>query len=243
MKKMDQSIVELLRASEILTGEIEEVPPEGSLRPETYTIERNQRRSDVLKEMAEAQAAVLAEAWEGRVEGLPLASPEEVLVLASIVEKETGVASERGQVASVFVNRLKRGIKLQTDPTVVYGITEGKGQPGDVEKLERLGATIQKASLCGLGQSAPNPVLSTIKNFRAEYEEHIGEKRCRAKACDNLVTYEIIEKCVGCGACRKVCPVGAIAGSPKKLHTVDQDKCVKCGMCFNTCKFDAIAKV
>jgi UPF0755 protein len=123
-------IVELLRASEILTGEIEEVPPEGSLRPETYTIERNQRRSDVLREMAEAQAAVLAEAWEGRADGLPLASPEEALVLASIVEKETGVAAERGQVASVFVNRLKRGIKLQTDPTVVYGITEGKGPLG-----------------------------------------------------------------------------------------------------------------
>ncbi len=123
-------VVEILRASEILTGEIEEVPPEGSLRPETYSIERNQSRSDVLKEMTEAQAAVLAEAWKNRVEGLPLASPEEVLVLASIVEKETGETAERGMVASVFVNRLKRGIKLQTDPTVVYGITEGKGPLG-----------------------------------------------------------------------------------------------------------------
>jgi len=119
-------IVELLRASEILTGEIAEIPPEGSLRPETYSIERNQRRSDVLKEMAQAQAAVLSQAWEMRLEGLPLASPEEALVLASIVEKETGVASERGMVASVFINRLRRGIKLQTDPTVVYGITGGK---------------------------------------------------------------------------------------------------------------------
>jgi len=123
-------VVELLRATEILTGEIKEVPSEGSLRPETYTIERNQSRTDVLKEMTEAQTAVLMEAWDNRAADLPLESPEEALVLASIVEKETGVASERGQVASVFVNRLKRGIKLQTDPTVVYGITEGKGPLG-----------------------------------------------------------------------------------------------------------------
>ena len=126
---------------------------------------------------------------------------------------------------------------------ILTRITEGQGRAGDIEKLERLGDTIQKASLCGLGQSAPNPVLSTIKNFREEYEEHIHEKRCRARACTNLVTYEITEKCVGCGACRRVCPVGAITGAAKKLHVIDQDKCVKCGMCFNTCKFDAIVKV
>jgi len=102
---------------------------------------------------------------------------------------------------------------------------------------------IKKASLCGLGQSAPNPVLSTIKNFREEYEEHIHQGRCRARVCTNLVTYQITEKCVGCGACRKVCPVVAISGTAKKQHVIDQDKCVKCGMCFNTCKFDAIVKV
>lgn len=119
-------IVELLRASEILTGEIAEVPPEGSLAPDTYFVQRNQSRGDVLARMAEAQAAVLAQAWEKRAPGLPLASPDEVLVLASIVEKETGVAEERGRVASVFLNRLKRGMLLQSDPTVVYGVTGGK---------------------------------------------------------------------------------------------------------------------
>ncbi len=123
-------IVEILRASRILTGEISEVPPEGSLAPDTYFVQRNQSRGDVLKRMAEVQVAVLAEAWEKRAPGLPLASAEEVLVLASIVEKETGVAEERGLVASVFVNRLKRGIRLQSDPTVVYGVTGGKGPLG-----------------------------------------------------------------------------------------------------------------
>ena len=123
-------IVELLRGAEILTGEIVDIPSEGSLAAETYSVERNQSRSDVLKQMTELQVAVLAEAWEKRVPDLPLASPEEVLVLASIVEKETGVAEERSRVASVFVNRLKRGMKLQSDPTVVYGVTEGKGPLG-----------------------------------------------------------------------------------------------------------------
>jgi len=123
-------IVELLRASDILTGEIAEVPPEGSLAPDTYFIERNMTRKEVLARMAEAQAATLAEAWEKRAPDLPLRSPEEALVLASIVEKETGIAAERPRVASVFINRLRRGIRLQSDPTVVYGITGGKGPLG-----------------------------------------------------------------------------------------------------------------
>ncbi|MDH3665424.1 MAG: endolytic transglycosylase MltG [Paracoccaceae bacterium] len=123
-------VAELLRGSEILTGEIADVPPEGSLAPETYFIERNMSRKEVVERMTSAQKAILDEAWAGREEGLPLQSPEEVLILASIVEKETGVASERAKVASVFVNRLRRGMKLQSDPTVVYGITEGKGPLG-----------------------------------------------------------------------------------------------------------------
>ncbi len=121
-------------------------------------------------------------------------------------------------------------------------ITEGKGVPGDIEKLERLGNMIKKASLCGLGQSAPNPVLSTIKNFREEYEEHVNNKKCRAGVCKNLLTYTITDKCVGCTACKKVCPVNAISGTAKNKHVIDQNKCIKCGACFDKCKFNAITK-
>jgi ferredoxin len=126
---------------------------------------------------------------------------------------------------------------------ILTRITEGKGQNGDIEKLERLGNMIKKASLCGLGQSAPNPVLSTIKNFREEYEEHIHDKKCRAGVCANLISYTITDECVGCGACKRACPTNAISGSAKSKHTINQDKCIKCGMCFETCKFNAIAKV
>ncbi|MDD5138355.1 MAG: NADH-quinone oxidoreductase subunit NuoF [Candidatus Omnitrophota bacterium] len=125
---------------------------------------------------------------------------------------------------------------------ILTRITEGKGQEGDIERLERLGNLIKKASLCGLGQSAPNPVLSTIKNFRSEYEDHIKLKKCRAGACTALTGYEITDKCVGCTACKKACPVGAITGNPKSLHLIDQGKCVRCGLCFDTCKFSAIKR-
>jgi NADH-quinone oxidoreductase subunit F/NADP-reducing hydrogenase subunit HndC len=99
---------------------------------------------------------------------------------------------------------------------------------------------IKKASLCGLGQSAPNPVLSTIKNFRAEYEEHIKDKKCRAHFCQGLLVYEVNDLCVGCGVCRKACPTKAISGAVKTRHIVDQARCIKCGACFRVCKFKAI---
>ena len=126
---------------------------------------------------------------------------------------------------------------------ILTRITEGKGEENDLAKLQRLARTIQKASLCGLGQTAPNPVLSTIKNFKEEYEEHIRDKKCRAGVCKELLSYSINDNCVGCTACRKVCPVGAISGEIKGRHIIDKDKCIKCGNCFEVCKFNAIDKI
>lgn len=125
---------------------------------------------------------------------------------------------------------------------ILCRISEGKGVAEDIEKLERLGTMIKKSSLCGLGQSAPNPVLSTLKNFKNEYEEHIRHKRCRAGVCKDLYVLEITESCVGCTACKRVCPTNAISGSVKARHAIDTAACVKCGQCVETCKFSAITK-
>ena len=123
-------VVEALKRADFLTGDVQEMPEEGSLAPESYEVARGSTRAALLAEMARRQDAVLAEAWAARAEGLPYTSPAQALVMASIVEKETGVPDERRQVASVFVNRLEQGIRLQTDPTVIYGITEGKAPLG-----------------------------------------------------------------------------------------------------------------
>jgi NADH:ubiquinone oxidoreductase subunit F (NADH-binding)/(2Fe-2S) ferredoxin len=125
---------------------------------------------------------------------------------------------------------------------ILTRITKGHGVPEDIEKLERLGNMIKKASLCGLGQSAPNPVLSTLRHFRKEYEDHINAKHCSAGVCQAMLVYEITETCVGCTMCKKSCPVQAISGSPKLKHEIFQEKCIKCGLCFKVCKFNAIKK-
>ncbi|MGF1550892.1 MAG: endolytic transglycosylase MltG [Paracoccaceae bacterium] len=119
-------VVEILRDSDVLEGEIETLPAEGSLAPDTYFVSRGDTRAAVIERMQAAQAEILETAWRDRDAGLPLDTSEEALILASIVEKETGLGEERPQVASVFVNRLRRGMRLQSDPTVIYGITEGR---------------------------------------------------------------------------------------------------------------------
>lgn len=122
-------------------------------------------------------------------------------------------------------------------------ITRGEATMEDLDKLEDLCHYIKENSLCGLGQTSPNPVLSTLKFFRHEYEEHVRDKKCRAGVCKSLLSYKIIpEKCKGCTACARNCPVGAISGTVKNPHTIDPSKCIKCGACMEKCKFGAIVR-
>lgn len=124
---------------------------------------------------------------------------------------------------------------------ILNDICSGDGREGDIDLLLKIAETTGTASLCGLGKTAPNPVLSTIKYFRDEYEEHIAHKRCRAGVCRNLATYYISgEDCKGCGACRKVCSAGVISGELKAAHAIDASKCIKCGSCIDVCKFNAV---
>lgn len=126
---------------------------------------------------------------------------------------------------------------------ILEDITQGKGEPEDIGLLTELANTVKAGSLCGLGQTAPNPVLTTIRYFRNEYEAHINEKRCPALVCKSLIQYRIIAgKCKGCQLCLKSCPANAISGERRKPHVIDKGKCVKCGICLEVCpkKFGAV---
>jgi len=126
---------------------------------------------------------------------------------------------------------------------ILTRITNGEGREGDIERLERLSKGIKNASLCGLGQTAPNPVLSNIRYFREEFDAHVKDKKCPAKVCKALLTYSILaEYCKGCGSCMKACPAGAITGEKKKPHRINPDRCIRCGACFDACKFKSVAK-
>jgi len=123
---------------------------------------------------------------------------------------------------------------------ILTRICEGKGKPEDITTLEDLAEQIKNTSLCGLGQTAPNPVLTTLKYFREEYEEHINDKKCRAGKCRDLCTYEINDDCTGCMVCKKNCPVECIVGDKKQKHVIDQSACIRCGVCRDVCKYDAV---
>ncbi len=125
---------------------------------------------------------------------------------------------------------------------ILEKITQGKGTPQDLIDLKELGNTIKDTSLCGLGQTAPNPILSTLHFFMNEYEAHVNDKKCPAGVCTALLRYEITDKCIGCTKCARQCPVSCISGSVKQKHIIDQDKCIKCGACQTACPVDAIIK-
>ena len=125
---------------------------------------------------------------------------------------------------------------------ILTKICAGEASLADLELLENLAGTVKSTSLCGLGQTAPNPVLSTLMHFREEYIEHIVEKKCRAHKCPALVEFFITDACTGCTLCERKCPVTAISGEKKERHSIDQALCIKCGTCLAVCKFGAVIK-
>jgi NADH-quinone oxidoreductase subunit F/NAD(P)H dehydrogenase (quinone)/NADP-reducing hydrogenase subunit HndC len=133
----------------------------------------------------------------------------------------------------------REGTKRQLE--ILTRICEGKGAPGDLRALEDLAAVITDASLCGLGQTASNPILSALRHFREEFEAHINEKRCPAKRCVALLRFEVDEgRCRKCGLCHKACPAGAVEWAKKRTARIDREKCVRCLACFQACPFDCI---
>ena len=126
---------------------------------------------------------------------------------------------------------------------ILEKITKGNGTEDDLRKLKELSNVIKDTSLCGLGQTAPNPILSTLNNFWDEYEAHVKDHKCPSGQCTALLKYVINDKCIGCTACARVCPVSCIEGKVKEKHVIKQDKCIKCGACYDKCKFSAIDRI